>query len=213
MSNQREIAATTTEAADAPPADGSMPDIAAVMALIGQIEAQIPGFTPHDSNHAKRVANMTRFAKDLIPQMIATVSSLPSVVGMSTFDVAAGKTSLAFDTAMQPVIQALSALLDGAQFTTKSRLARSTGQALATFAWMKKTAKGPDGVALRPHVDDMALTMKKALNRRSKPASKPPVQEAAQDSSAPNPDQGNATVSDDDLPDDSPAALEKTVKE
>src|SRR5258707_9462707 len=154
MSNQREIAATTTEAADVQPADGSMPDVAAVVALISQIEAHIPGFTLHDSNHAKRVANMTRFAKDVIPKMIATVSSLPSVVGLNTFDVAAGKTSLAFDTAIQPVIQALSALLDGAQFTTDSRLARSTGQGLATYAWMKKTVKGPDGVVLRPYVDD-----------------------------------------------------------
>jgi hypothetical protein len=208
MTNQREIAATTTE-----PADGSMPDIAAVLALIGQIEAHIPGFTSHDTNDAKRVANVSRFAKDMIPKMIATVSALPSVVGLNTFDAVEGKIALAFDTAMQPIIQALSALLDGAQFTTDSRLARSTEQVLATYAWMKKTAKGPSGVALRPYRDDMALTMKKVLNRRSKPASKPSVQEAAQDSSAPNPDQGNATVSDDDLPDDSPEALEKTVKE
>ena len=77
MSNQREIAATTTEAADAPPADGSMPDIAAVLALIGQIEAHIPGFTPYDINNARRVANMTRFAKDVIPKMIATSLLFP----------------------------------------------------------------------------------------------------------------------------------------
>ena len=147
-----------------------MPDLAAVLALIGQIEAHIPGFTPYDINDARRVANITRFAKDVIPKMIAAVASLPSVVGLNTFDAIEGKTCLAFDTAMQPVIQALSPLLDGAQFTTDSRLARSTGQGLATYAWMKKTAKGPDGVALRPYLDDMALTMKKVLNRRSKPS-------------------------------------------
>jgi len=179
MNNQSEIAATITEAADASPADGSMPDVAAVLALIAQIEAHIPGFTPHDSNDAKRVANVSRFAKDVIPKMIATVASLPSVVGVNTFDTVEGKIALAFDTTMQPIIQALSALFDGAQFTTKSRLARSTGQALATHAWMKKTAQGPDGVVLRPYVDDMALTMKKALNRRSKPASKPSAPEDA----------------------------------
>src|SRR5258708_26595566 len=128
MSNQIEIAATTTEAADAQPSDGSMPDVAAVLALIGQIEAHIPRFIPYDINDAKRVANVSRFAKDVIPKMIATVSSLPSVVGLNTFDVAAGQTSLPFGNAMPPLIQALSALLDGAQFTTDSRLARSTGQ-------------------------------------------------------------------------------------
>src|SRR5258708_1429775 len=173
MSNQREIATTTTEAADVRPPDESMPDVAAVLVLIGQIEAHIPGFTPYDISDAKRVANVSRFAKDVIPKMIATVSSLPSVVGLNTFDVAAGKTALAFDTAMQPVIQALSALLDGAQFTTDSRLARSTEQGLPTYACVKKTVKGPDGVVLRPYVDDMALTMKKVLNRRRKPAWKP----------------------------------------
>ena len=114
---------------------------------------------------------------------------------------------------MQPVIQALSALLDGAQFTTDSRLARSTGQGLATYAWMKKTAKGPDGVALRPYLDDMALTMKKALNRRSKPASKPAAPEDAQTSLAPNPDQAKPVDDDDDPPEDFREAPEEPVKE
>jgi hypothetical protein len=78
---------------------------------------------------------------------------------------------------------------------------------------MKKTAKGPDGVVLRPYVDDMALTMKKVLNRRSKPASKPLAPEGAQTSPAPNLDQVSATVTDDDLRDDFREALEKDVKE
>src|SRR5664279_5727938 len=130
MSNQREIAATTTEAADAPPADESMPDVAAVLALIDQIEAHIPGFTPYDINDARRVGNVVRFAQELIPKMIATVASLPSVVGMNAFDAVEGKRSLAFDTTMQPVIQRLSALFRGAQFTVDCRLARSTGQGL-----------------------------------------------------------------------------------
>jgi len=215
MSNQREIAATTTEAADASPAEpaeGSMPDLAAVLALIGQIEAHIPGFIPYDINHVRHVANMTRFAKDVIPKMIATVSSLPSVVGLNAFDVAAGKSSLAFDTAMQPIIQALSSLLDGAQFTTDSRLARCTGQGLAAYAWMKKTAKGPDGVVLRPYVDDMALTMKKVLNRRGKPASKTSAPEDMQTSLAPDPDQAKP-VDDDDRPEDFREAPEEDVKE
>ncbi len=59
----------------------------------------------------------------------------------------------------------------------------------------------------------MALTMKKALNRRSKRASKPAAPEGAGSSLAPNLDQANATISDDDVPDDSGKALEETVKE
>jgi hypothetical protein len=155
-----------------------------------------------------------RFAKDVIPQMIATVASLPSVDGLNTFDVAAGKTSLAFDTAIQPVIQALSALLDGAQFTTDSRLARSTGQGLATYAWMKKTAKGPDGVALRPYLDDMALTMKKTLNRRSKRASKPAAPAPTDAQELLSPDLAAAKpVNDDDLPEDLSKATEDAEKD
>jgi hypothetical protein len=214
MSNQREIAATTTEAADAPPADGSMPDVAAVLALIGQIEAHIPEFTSHDTNDAKRVANVSRFAKDMIPKMIATVSALPSVVGLNTFDAVKGKTALAFDTAMQPIIQALSALLDGAQFTTDSRLARSTGQVLATYAWMKKTAKGPGGVALRPYRDEMALTMKKVLNRRSKTASKPSAPAPTEAQEFLSPDLAAAKpADDDDLHEDLSKATEEGGKD
>src|SRR5882672_3866520 len=135
-------------AVDTPPADGSMPDVDLLLALIGQIEANIPGFIPYDINDARRVGNLARFAKDMIPKMIATVSSLPSVAGMNTFDVGEGKISLGYDTTIQPVIQRLSALLNGVQFTTDSRLARSTEQVLATYAWMKKKAKGPSGVEL-----------------------------------------------------------------
>ncbi len=191
-----------------------MPDVDLLLALISQIEANIPGFIPFDSNDAKRVANVSRFAKDVIPKMIATVSSLPSVAGMNTFDVVEGKSSLAFETAMQPVIQALSALRDGAQFTTDSRLARSTGQGLATYAWMKKTAKGPAGVALRPYRDDMALTMKKVLNRRSKPASKPSAPAPTADQELLSPDLAAAKpVDDDDLPEDLSKAPEEAEKD
>jgi hypothetical protein len=192
MSKEIEIAV------DTPPSDGSMPDVDLLLALIGQIEANIPGFIPYDINDARRVGNLARFAKDLIPKMVATVASLSSVAGMNTFDVGEGKISLAYDTAMQPVIQRLSALLNGVQFTTDSRLARSTEQVLATYAWMKKKAKGPSGVELRPYRDDMALTMKKVLNRRSKPASKPPAPEDAQTSLAPDLDPTKPVDDDDD---------------
>ncbi|HXH90903.1 MAG TPA: hypothetical protein VNN25_04925 [Thermoanaerobaculia bacterium] len=196
MSKEIEIAV------DTPPANGSMPDVDLLLALIDQIEANVPGFIPYDINDARRVGNLARFAKDMIPKMIATVSSLPSVAGMNTFDVVEGKISLAYDTAIQPVIQRLSALLNGVQFTTDSRLARSTEQVLATYAWMKKKAKSPSGVELRPYRDDMALTMKKVLNRRSKPASKPAALEEA----------AEPVDDDDDRSEDSRTAPDDDVK-
>lgn len=205
MSKETEIAA------DTPPAGGSMPDVDLLLALIDQIEANIPGFVHYDINDSRRVGNLTRFAKDVIPQMIATVSSLPSVAGLSTFDVVEGKLSLAYDTAMQPVLQRLAALLDGAQFTTDSRLANATGQVLATYAWMKKTTKGPTGIALRPYRDDMARTMKKALSRRSKPAPKPSAPSPTDDQESLSQDLAAYKPGDDD--DDPPEDLSKTPEE
>src|SRR5476651_2338052 len=96
MSDKRETAttaATTTNtqqsaATDTPPADGSTQDVTTtVLALIDQIEALIPGFMPYDKNEARRVGATARFAKDLIPQIITTVTSLPPVGGVNTFDV------------------------------------------------------------------------------------------------------------------------------
>jgi hypothetical protein len=78
---------------------------------------------------------------------------------------------------------------------------------------MKRTAKGPDGVALRPYRDDMALTMKKVLNRRGKRASKPSAPEDAHNSLAPDPDQANPVDDDDDRSEDVRETLEEPVKD
>src|SRR5258708_33895504 len=136
-----------------------------VMALIDQIEALVPGFTPHDTNDARRVANVARFAKDLIPQVITTVTALPAVGNVNIFDVEKGKAAPAFDVSMQPVAQRLASLLDGVTFTVGKRLATSTGQGLAAFAWIKKHARGPEGVSARPYVDERSRTMKRIMNR------------------------------------------------
>ncbi|HXH90902.1 MAG TPA: hypothetical protein VNN25_04920 [Thermoanaerobaculia bacterium] len=189
-------------------------DIAAqLMGLMDQIEALVPGFTPHDTNDARRVANVARFAKDLIPQVITTVTALPSVGNVNIFDVEDGKTALELDASMRPVAQRLASLLDGVTFTVGSRLAKSTGQGLAMFAWMKKHARTPEGVAARPYVDEMSRTMKRIMNRR-KPVHPPtPVPAGAQSLLAPNLAQAAATAPDDDLPEDFRKALEEAVKD
>jgi hypothetical protein len=201
-----------------PPADGgSIQDIATqASGMIDQIEALIPGFLHFDTNDAKRVASGARFSKDLIPQVITAVTALPPAGGINTFDVDGGKAALAFDDALQPVVQRLSSLLDGMQFTIDSRLARSAGQALSTYAWAKKHAKGPEGVALRPYLDEMTRTVKRTLNRRKSlatpvPPSAPP--KGAQGFLPPNLAQANAAMEEDDLPQDFRKALEDAVKE
>jgi len=199
---------------DAVTAAPSADDVAAqLMGLIDQMEALVPGFTPHDSNVARRVASVARFAKDLIPQVITTVTALPSVGNVNIFDIEEGKTALELDASMRPVAQRLASLLDGVTFTVGSRLAKSTGQGLAMFAWMKKHARTPEGVASRPYVDEMTRTMKKTLNRRKAvhPPTPPPA--GAKTFLAPNLTQAAATAPDDDLPEDFRKALEEAVKD
>jgi hypothetical protein len=155
MRKRREIATTTKRSssrqsavAEVPPAVELTPDVAAkVMGLIDQIEALIPGFVPYDKNVARRVGGEARFAKELIPQIITTVTALPPAGGVNTFDVVEGQASLDFDDSVRPVVQRLSSLLDGVQFTSDSRLAKSGRQALSTYAWAKKHVKGPEGDA------------------------------------------------------------------
>lgn len=222
MSTKREDAANTTNnvtdpksaATDTPPTDGTI-DIAQVLALIGQIEALIPGFTHHDTNDAKRVANVARIGKDLIPQIITTVTALPPIGDVHIFDVVEGKDSLTFEADMQPVVQRLSALLTGTVFTVNSRIARSASRALSTYAWAKKHAKSPEGIELRPFVDEMTSTMKKTLNRRkpAKPAPTP-TPAGAQGFLAPNLAAAKPVDDDDyDLPEDFRKELEEALKD
>jgi hypothetical protein len=201
----------------APSADGSTQDVATqVIGLLDQIEALIPGFQHHDTNDAKRVAAAARFAPDLLPQVITTVTALPPVGGVNTFDVEGGRAALAFNETLQPVVQRLSSLLDGVQFTIDSRLAKAATQGLSTYAWAKKHAKGPDGVALRPYLDGMTRTIKKVLNRRKSSASTtaPPSTPVphAQGFLAPKLAQPGADI-DDDLPPAFREALEEAVRD
>lgn len=221
MSTKREIAVDTNNnmtapksaATDTPPTDGTI-DVAQVLALIGQIEAVIPGFAHHDTNDAKRVANVARIGKDLIPQIIATITALPSVGGVNTFDAVEGKDSLTFEADMQPVVQRLSALLTGTVFTVNSRIARSASRALSTYAWAKNHAKGPEGIEIRPFVDDMTSTMKKTLNRRkpAKPAPTP-APAGAQGFLAPNLAAAKLDDDDYDLPEDFRKEMEEALKD
>jgi hypothetical protein len=194
--------------------DGPIDDVVTqVMALIDQIEALVPGFLPHDTNDAKRVANVARFGRDLIPQVIATVTALPTVGGVNIFDVEEGKAALAFEVSLQPVAQRLASLLDGVTFTIDSRVAKSSGRALSMFAWAKKHSRTPEGVALRPYVDEMTRTMKRTLNRRKAVHPPTPAPAGAQSLLAPKLAEAAATATDDDLPEDFRKALEEAVKD
>jgi len=105
-------------------------------------------------------------------------------------------------------------LLDGVEFTIDSTLAKSAGQALSTYAWAQKHAKGPDGVALRPYLDQMKRTIKKTLNRKKTAGSATvPSTPAGHGFLAPNVAHAHAATDIDDLPDDFREALEDAVKD
>ena len=224
MRKQRESAARTKSATvrkaaavtSTPATDVSPQDLAVqAMGMLDQLESLIPGFLHHDRNDAIRVGSVARFARDLIPQVITTVTALPPVGGVNTFDVDAGKAALAFRDSWQPFVQRLSALLDGAQFTIDSKLAQSAGQALSTYAWAKTHARGPEGVALRPYLDEMTRTMKRTLNRHKPVATTTPPPAAPKGSQgflAPNL-AANAAADEYDLPEDFRTKLEAAVKE
>lgn len=210
---------TTTTANPTPaaaPAGTSDADIAAqVIGLIDQIEALVPGFLHHDRNDAKRVASAARFARDLVPPTITAATAFAPAAGV--FDAESGKAALTFGEVMQPVAQRLSALLDGVEFTIDSRLAEAGTRALSTYAWAKRHAKGPEGVALRPYLDHMERTVKKTLNRR-KPSASPappptPAPPGAQGFLGPNLAQSNPAGDDDDLPEDFRNALHDATKD
>jgi hypothetical protein len=77
----------------------------------------------------------------------------------------------------------------------------------------ENTRENPEGVALRPYVDEMTRTMKRTLNRRKAVHPPTPAPTGAQGFLAPNLAQAAAPVTDDDLPDDFRKALEEAVKD
>lgn len=180
-----------------PPADGSAEAVAGyLIELTDYMEGLIPNFRPYEARDARRVATAARFAKALVPEVIATVTAYPPAAAVNTFDVEDARATLVFAAAMKRFARHLSVLLDGVEFTADSELAKAGTQALVTYAWAKKHAKGPDGVGLRFFVVQMTRAIKKAMNRRKPAASTPEPSPAT----AANviPDTGDV----DDLPED-----------
>ena len=150
-----------------PPETLTPDELAAVLlAKIDEFEAMVPNFQHHDSNDARRVSAMARFAPELAVPTIATVTSFGPAAERNIFDVAAAQLSLRRRDAFAPVIQRLAALTDGMQFTVNRDQSEVAAQALTLFAWGKSYVKRPDAAQLHPYVALMAQVVKKVLNRR-----------------------------------------------
>ena len=150
-----------------PPPPMTPEDLAvSFIAMIDQFQAQIPDFQHHDPSDIRRVAAIARFAPDLIVPTIATTTSFSPAAQRNLFDVEANQLAIRRQNAFQPVIQRLSALTDGLQFTVNNGLAEAGAQALDVYTWAKAYARRPDAIALKPYVAAMSHVVKKVINHR-----------------------------------------------
>jgi hypothetical protein len=150
--------------------------------------------------------------------MITAVTSFPPAAERKVFDVERGKMTVQAEDALRPVAHRLSALLDGFAFTLDSNLAVSGTEALHAYAWAKHFAKSSDGAGLRPYLAIMQRAVRKTINLRKAPVSKPappatpapPTTPTAHGFLAPNLASRNTAPAtpDDDLPDDFRKALD-----
>jgi len=142
--------------------------------IVKKLESVIPDFEPHDKREISRVAASAKFAHELIAQTITTVTSIPSVP-RDLFKVALAQEALHVRDQLRPIAQRLIAFALGLEFTIDTKLSAAGEDALQTYAWAKRAARGPAGAVLHPYVDEMRRVVKRALNRSTKPKSEPPA--------------------------------------
>lgn len=157
-----------------PPADMSPEEqAAALMAKLDEFQALMPEFQDHDANDIRRVAGVARFAADLVVPTIALVTSFQPAADRNLFDTAANQLRMRAYDALGPVVQRLTALAAGVQFTRNNGMSEAGSQGLDVFTWGKSYSKRPDAAALRPYMATMSKVVKKVLNRRKRKASSP----------------------------------------
>jgi hypothetical protein len=148
---------------------------AALMTKLDEFEALILNFQHHDPNDIRRVAGVARFASDLIVPTIATVTSFPPAAQRNLFDTPGNQEHVRTHDTLGPVVQRLSTLMTGLEFTRNNGLAEAGAQALDVYTWAKTYSRRPDAVALRPYVATMSKVVKKVLNRRKRKAKSSPA--------------------------------------
>jgi hypothetical protein len=141
-----------------------------LLALVTKIENVVPGFEAHDKREISRVAARARFAHELIAPTITIVTSVPTVP-QDLFKVARAREALHVVDLLRPIARRLSAFAHGLDFTIDTKLSLAGEDALQTYHWAKRAARGPKGAALRPYLDEMRRVVKRAINRSKKPKS------------------------------------------
>lgn len=164
-------AAEPTTSTDSP----SLVDVAGQLdGLVAQLESLIPDLTPHDVRQVKRVAAAAKFANDLLPPTITAVTVPPAPKGL--FNVEAARAALEYRDQLRPLALRLRALTKALEYSIHSKLSDSAEEALQTYGWAKRAERGPNGPALAPYVEEMRKAVRKAANRRPKPAEETPAE-------------------------------------
>jgi hypothetical protein len=179
-----------TGAADTP-GTPAVPDIDSIAStlqgLITQMEATVPDLRPHDKRVISRVAAAARYARDLIPPAITTVTTVPGTPA-GILDAGAGQRALDYHARLFPLAQRAQAFTEALLFSINSELATHGEGALQMYQWAKRAVKGPNGSALQPYLDEMVRVVKKANNKRKvKPGTNPAPSPEPSPTPAPSP--------------------------
>lgn len=142
--------------------------------LVTKMENVIPDFEARDKRETTRVAASAKFAHELIAPTVTIVTAVPSVP-QDLFKVARAQEALAVRDQLRPIAQRLAAFTQGLEFTIDTKLAVAGEDALQTYHWAKRAARGPNGAVLHPYLDEMRRVVKRAINRSKKPKSEPPA--------------------------------------
>src|SRR5260370_28149140 len=162
-------------AAGVPDAEPTPEELAvAFIAMIDQFQAQIPNFQHRDPTTMRRVMAMARFAPELVVPTIAACTSFAPAAQRNLFDVEAGQMAIRKQNAFLPVIQRLTALTDGLQFTVKRDMGEAGSQSLDFFSWGKSYSQRPDAPPLVPYVAARWHVGKTGLNPRQPTDGAPP---------------------------------------
>jgi hypothetical protein len=161
--------------------------------LLDQMQALVPDLRPHDPRQIARVAAAARYAQQLIPPAITTVTSV-SAVPVGLIDPDGGRAAMAYHDQLFPIAQQAQAFIDALLFSINSVLATWGEKALQTYHWSKRAVKGPDGPELQPYVEEMVRVVKKANNKRKpKGTTNPPAPAPQPGTPAPAPAPGPAS--------------------
>ena len=143
--------------------------------FLDSVESLIPDYqVPHGNRDRTRAASTARYAVPLMQPTITAINSVPRLRDHNTFDPEAAAAALQYRDALRSLGQRMAAVGDALIYSGDVKLAASARSLLHTYSLAQRLVRDPEGVGLRPYVEQMSLAMMKNLNRRKAPAAVAP---------------------------------------